>query len=179
MRRFSEVPVMAFKDKVEALFRTHPISLIDFAIDDLKVNATTMKKVAAAIKDGTVGVEVGDTGSMLYAAYSRRRLLLRKESETDYPEGRAAIVHEGVHAWADLSKFKSGVLDECAGYLTEVVYLKHLNRRLSGHPIYDAANGLAAALDLYSKRGKKLTRDDCKALADAIVAEPAYQGLTQ
>ncbi len=92
---------------------------------------------------------------------------------------RAAIVHEGVHAWADLSKFKSGVLDECAGYLTEVVYLKHLNRRLSGHPIYDAANGLAAALDLYSKRGKKLTRDDCKALADAIVAEPAYQGLTQ
>ena len=170
---------MAFKDKVEALFRTHPISLIDFAIDDLKVNATTMKKVAAAIKDGTVGVEVGDTGSMLYAAYSRRRLLLRKESETDYPEGRAAIVHEGVHALADLSKFKSGVLDECAGYLTEVIYLKHLNRRLSGHPIYDAANSLAAALDLYSKRGKKLTRDDCKALADAIVAEPAYQGLTQ
>ena len=170
---------MTFKEKVEALFRSHPISIIDFAVDDLKVNPTAMKKVAAAIKDGTVGVEVGDTGGMLYAAYSRKRLLLRKESETDYPEGRAAIVHEGVHALADLSKFTSGVLDECAGYLTEVVYLKHLNRRLRGHAIYDAANSIAAAHDLFTKRGKKLTRADCKDLADAIVAEPAYQGLTQ
>jgi hypothetical protein len=170
---------MAFSAKVEALFKTHPMTLIDFAVDDLKVNPTTMKKLAASIKDGTIGIEIKDTGSKLSAAYSRKRIILRKESEADYPEGRAAFVHEGVHAWADLSRFTSGVLDECAGYLTEVVYLMHLKRKISGHPIYDAANALAASKKLGSKRGQKLTRADCQPLSDAIKADSAYQGLSE
>jgi hypothetical protein len=83
-----------------------------------------------------------------------------------------------VHAWADLSSFKSGVLDECAGYLTEVVYLTLLKRKISGHPIYDAANALAASWKLAGKRGQKLTRADCQSLSDAIMADSAYQGLS-
>jgi hypothetical protein len=169
---------MAFRDKVEALFRTHPITLIDFSVDQLEVSPTTMKKLAASIKDGTIGIEIKQTGSKLSAAYSRKRIILPRESEADYPEGRAAIVHEGVHAWADLSSFKSGVLDECAGYLTEVVYLTLLKRKISGHPIYDAANALAASWKLAGKRGQKLTRADCQSLSDAIMADSAYQGLS-
>ena len=168
---------MSLLDKVESLFRKHRLDLIDFSVGDLWVNLTNMKKVADAIKKGTVGVEVGNTGPLLAEAYSRKRLLLRKETEADYPEGRAAIVHEGVHAWADMASFKSGLLDECAAYLTEVIYLEHLKRRIPGHPISDAAAALAATHKLYGKRGKHLTRSDCQALSDAILAEPAYQGL--
>jgi hypothetical protein len=161
---------MSLREKVESLFRKHPIGLIDFYVDDLWVSPTNMKKVANAIKKGTIGVEVGDTGPLLAAAYSRKRLILRKETEADYPEGRAAIVHEGVHAWADMASFKSGLLDECAAYLTEVIYLKHVNRRISGHPIYDAAGALADTHKLYEKRRAHLTRSDCRTLSDAILS---------
>jgi hypothetical protein len=123
---------MSVTEKAAALFRSHAAGLIDFSLDDLKVNAGSLRKVGEAITKGTIGVEVGETGPMLSAAYSRKRLLLRKESETDYPEGQAAIVHEGVHAWADLSNHRSGLSEEAAAYLTEVVYLRVLNRRISG-----------------------------------------------
>ena len=48
---------MAFRPKVEALFRTHPMTLIDFAVEKLEVNPTTMKKLAASIKDGTIEIQ--------------------------------------------------------------------------------------------------------------------------
>jgi hypothetical protein len=76
-----------------------------------------------------------------------------------------------------LASFKSGLLDECAAYLTEVIYLKHVNRRISGHPIYDAAGALADTHKLYEKRGAHLTRSDCRTLSDAILAEEAYRDL--
>ena len=87
-------------------------------------------------------------------------------------------MHEGVHAWAELSNKRSGLSEEAAAYLTEVVYLKALNRRLSGHPIYDAANELAGARRLFDRRGVHLTSSDCEDLRQAIHREPAYQDLT-
>ena len=99
---------MSVTEKAAALFRSHAASLIDFSLDDLKINAASLRKVGEAMTKGTIGVEVGDTGPMLSAAYSQKKLVLRKESETDYPEGQAAIVHEGVHAWADLSNRRFG-----------------------------------------------------------------------
>jgi hypothetical protein len=169
---------MTLTEKAAALFRSHAASLVDFSLDELKVTPASLRKVGEAITKGTIGVEVGDTGPMLSAAYSRKRLLLRKETETDYPEGQAAIVHEGVHAWAELSNKRSGLSEEAAAYLTEVVYLKALNRRLSGHPIYDAANELAGARRLFDRRGVHLTAADCEDLRQAIHREPAYQDLT-
>ena len=168
---------MALPEKAAALFRSHAASLVDFSLDNLKINPANLKKVGEAITKGTIGVEVGDTGPMLSAAYSRKKLVLRKESETDYPEGQAAIVHEGVHAWADLSNQRSGLSEEAAAYLTEVVYLRILNRRISGHPIYDAANELASSRKLFERRGVHLKSDDCEDLRQAIHAEPAYQDL--
>ncbi len=88
------------------------------------------------------------------------------------------IVHEGVHAWADLSNFKKGLSDECAAYVTEVLYLHAVNRRLSGHPIYDAANEVVATQGLDKRHGVSLTREQCQSLRDAIKAEPAYQSLS-
>jgi hypothetical protein len=168
---------MSVTEKAAALFRSHAAGLIDFSLDDLKVNAASLRKVGEAITKGTIGVEVGNTGPMLSAAYSRKRLLLRKESETDYPEGQAAIVHEGVHAWADLSNHRSGLSEEAAAYLTEVVYLRALNRRISKHPIYDAANEVASARHLFDRRGVHLKSADCEDLRQAIHQEPAYQDL--
>ena len=168
---------MSVTEKAAALFRSHAAGHIDFSLDDLKVNAASLRKVGEAITKGTIGVEVGETGPMLSAAYSRKRLLLRKESETDYPEGQAAIVHEGVHAWADLSNHRSGLSEEPAAYLTEVVYLRVLNRRIGGHPIYDVANELAAARHLFDRRGVHLKSADCEDLRQAIHLEPAYQDL--
>src|SRR2546427_11283237 len=89
------LPNMSVTEKAAALFRSHAASLIDFSLDDLEINAANLRKVGEAMTKGTIGVEVGDTGPMLSAAYSRKKLVLRKESETDYPEGQAAIVHEG------------------------------------------------------------------------------------
>ena len=168
---------MSVTEKAAALFRSHAASLIDFSLDDLKINAASLRKVGEAMTKGTIGVEVGDTGPMLSAAYSQKKLVLRKESETDYPEGQAAIVHEGVHAWADLSNHRSGLSEEAAAYLTEVVYLRIVNRRITGHPIYDAANALASSRHLFDRRGVHLKSEDCKDLRQAIHSEAAYQDL--
>lgn len=168
---------MSVTEKAAALFRSHAVSLIDFSLDELKINPTNMRKVGEAIANETIGVEIANTGAMLSAAYSRKRLVLRKESETDYPEGQAAIVHEGVHAWADLSNHRSGLSEEAAAYLTEVIYLRAVNRRIKGHPIYDAANELADSRKLFERRGVRLKSEDCESLRQAIHADPAYQDL--
>jgi hypothetical protein len=166
-------------DKVAALFRSHAVSFIHFSLENLQINPANLRKVGDAITKGTIGVSIGDTGPMLSAAYSQRAktMALRKESETDYPEGQAAIVHEGVHAWADLANRRSGLSEEAAAYLTEVVYLQAVHRRIKGHPIYDAANELASARGLFERRGVHLTAADCESLRQAIHAEPAYQDL--
>lgn len=168
---------MSVTEKAAALFRSHAASLVDFSLDNLKVDAASLRKVGEAITKGTIGVEIGDTGPMLSAAYSRKKLILRKETETDYPEGQAAIVHEGVHAWADLSNHRSGLSEEAAAYLTEVVYLRVLNRRISGHPIYDAANELASSRHLFDRRGVHLKSEECEDLRQAIHSQSAYQDL--
>jgi hypothetical protein len=100
---------MSVTEKAAALFRSHAAGLIDFSLDELKINTANLPKVGDAITTGTIAVEIGDTGPMLSAAYTRKKLVLRQETETDYPEGQAAIVHEGVHAWADLSNHRSGL----------------------------------------------------------------------
>lgn len=47
-----------------------------------------MKMLAGSIKDGTIGIEIKQTGSKL-STYSRKRIVLPRESEDDYQEGRA------------------------------------------------------------------------------------------
>jgi hypothetical protein len=170
---------VSVNDKVAALFQSHAASLIHFSLENLQINSANLRKVGEAIKKGAIGVTIGDTGPMLSAAYSPRSktMALRKESETEYPEGQAAIVHEGVHAWADLSNRRSGLSEEAAAYLTEVVYLQAVHRRIRGHPIYDAANELARSRGLFDRRGIHLTSSECEALRQAIHAEPAYQDL--
>ena len=58
------------------------------AVDQWEVSPTTMKMLAGSIKDGTIGIEIKQTGSKL-STYSRKRIVLPRESEDDYQEGRA------------------------------------------------------------------------------------------
>jgi hypothetical protein len=71
--------------------------------------------------------------------------------------------------------------DEAAAYLAEVIYLRAAHSWVSGGTaemaIYNAADQLAKAHDLYSKSGVRVSNDDAADLRAAIHKHPAYSGI--
>ena len=160
------------------------IDAIEFTLEGFVVSAKRVRGVAAAVKDGRIGVEVADTGANFGAAYTlgqSRHFTLREYVFQPNDFWRAQIVHEAVHASFDLAgESPANELDEACAYLAETVYVKKgvLGRTIQGSEaaiaIYTAVGEAVDRLKLHTKSGQKLKRADVQDLIAAINAHPGY-----
>jgi hypothetical protein len=160
------------------------LKAVDFSLDGYAISGAGLKSVAAAVKDGRIGVQVGDTGPNFAAAYTvgaDRHFTLREHSSPPDDNWRSQIVHESIHAAFDLEgKRPPDEIDEAVAYLGETVWFRAggLGRVVTAPDaaarIYGAANEIEARLNLHTKPGQKLTHEQARDLIAAIKSHPGY-----
>src|SRR4051794_28063332 len=101
------------------------LKAVDFSLEGFAISGANLKDVAAAVADGRIGVEVGDTGQNFGAAYTvggNRHFTLREYNFQPDDNWRSQVVHESVHAAFDLgNKRPPNEIDEAVAYLGETV----------------------------------------------------------
>ena len=183
-----------FVKQVAAVLQGHLVDKIEFTFktEELYVSGLRLWQVGEAIARGRIAIAIGPTGAVIDAAYSphTNTMTLRHEHVADWPPGRAAILHEGIHALVDLYKCTSTteITDEAAAYLAEAIYRRlgkidvHKEAGANGDPtalaIYDAAHRLAAKYGLYKKRGASLTGKQYEPLRQAVHQHKAYSSIS-
>ena len=170
-------------DPTDALAQQR-LGAVNFSLEGFSVSAAKLKGVAAAVGDGRVGVEVGNTGPNFAAAYSsgpNRHFTLGKSEFQPDDNWRSQIVHEAVHAAFDLGgEHPPNEIDEAAAYLGETVWFRAggLARIVTAPDaaakIYGAASEIEARLNLHTRPGQRLTRDQVQDLIAAINGHPGY-----
>jgi hypothetical protein len=175
---------MSLATKVAAIFEGPRVARIHFRLGRLEVSPQRLRGVGKAIKKGDIKVEVSKTGKLLSAAYHPHSdTLTVPDDKLATVTSQAGVLHEGIHALVDMYKCKEVTVlnDEAAAYLAEAIYLRAAHSWVSGGAaemaIYDAADQVAKAHDLYSKRGVRLSVDDVAGLRAAINKHPAYSGI--
>ena len=135
-------------------------------------------------KKGDIKVEVASSGKLLSASYHPHSdTLTVPDDKLASVAAQAGVLHEGIHALVDMHKCKEVTVlnDEAAAYLAEVIYLRAAHSWVNGGAaemaIYNAADQLAKAHGLYSKRGVRLSVDDAADLRAAIHKHPAYSSI--
>ncbi len=159
---------------------------IDFYFGRLHIDAQGLRTVGSAIRRGRIQVRVGNTGPLLGAAYSshHNRMTVPSARAHTTTLGQAAILHEGVHALLDLTRFQTTALtDETAAYLAEAIYLRAASTMpVSRNPdtmrIYRTAFQLINQHLLANRRGVRLRAADYQPLLDAIHNHQAYRGIS-
>jgi hypothetical protein len=174
---------MSLADKVAAIFEGPRVARIDFRLGRLEVSPKRLRGVGKAIKKGDIKVEVA-TGTLLGAAYDPHDdTLMVPDDKLASVVSQAGVLHEGVHALVDMYKCKEVTVlnDEAAAYLAEAIYLRAAHSWVNGGAaemaIYDAADQIAKAHNLYNKRGVRLSNDDVADLRAAIHKHPAYSSI--
>jgi hypothetical protein len=175
---------MSAADKVAAIFDGPRIARIHFRLGRLEVSPQRLRCVGKAIKKGDIHVEVAKTGKLLSAAYSPHSdTLTIPDERLATVSSQAGVLHEGIHALVDMYKCKEVTVlnDEAAAYLAEVIYLRAGHNWINGGAaemaIYNAADQVAKAHDLYNKLGVQLSSGDVADLRQAIHAHPAYSSI--
>ena len=117
--------IVATLDPTDALARQR-LAAVNFSLEGFTVSGARLKGVAAAVGDGRIGVEVGNTGPNFAAAYSTgpdRHFTLGKSEFQPDDNWRSQIVHEAVHAAFDLAgEHPPNEIDEAAAYLGETAW---------------------------------------------------------
>jgi hypothetical protein len=175
---------MSLADKVAAIFEGPRAARIDFRLGRLEVSPKRLRGVGKAIKKGDIKVEVHTGGKLLGAAYDPHDdTLMVPDDKLASVASQAGVLHEGVHALVDMYKCKDVTVlnDEAAAYLAEVIYLRAAHSWVNGGAaemaIYNAADQIAKAHNLYNKRGVRLSNDDAADLRAAIHKHPAYSSI--
>jgi hypothetical protein len=184
------VPAMVLRGQIaqtldpDNAFYKGRIDAIDFTLEGFAVSAARLHGVAAAVKDGRIGVEVADTGPNFGAAYTlgqSRHFTLREYVFQPNDFWRAQIVHEAVHASFDLAgESPANDTDEACAYLGEAVFIKtgvlayHVSGSQAAVDIYTAAIDNVQRLNLHTRTGQRLRRADVQTLIAAINAHPGY-----
>ncbi len=184
------VPLLVLRAQMAAVldpddaYPKRRIDAVDFSLEGFAVSGARLRGVAAAVRDGRIGVEVGSTGPNFGAAYTlgaNRHFTLGEYTFQPNDNWRSQIVHESVHAAFDLAGEKpANDIDEAAAYLGESVWFRAggLGRTVNSPPaaavIYGAANQVVASLDLHTTRGQRLVRSQVQDLLAAINAHPGY-----
>ena len=73
------------------------LKAVDFSLAGFAISGAKLKSVAAAVANGRIGVEVGDTGPNFAAAYTlgaNRHFTLRETKSVQNDNWRSQIVHE-------------------------------------------------------------------------------------
>jgi hypothetical protein len=175
---------MAITDDVAQVFDSARIDRIDFRLNGLEVSPKRLREVGKAIRAGKIKVKVSSSGKLLSASYHPHdNRLFVPTDQIGAVMIQASIVHEGVHALVDLFRATNLTVldDEAAAYLAEAVYLRAAHTWVKGESaasaIYQAADAVARAHDLYSRRGVKLSADHVAELRKVIHAHPAYSSI--
>jgi hypothetical protein len=160
------------------------LKAVDFSLAGYTMSGAKLKSVAAAVANGRIGVEIGDTGPNFAAAYTvgaNRHFTLRETKSAQDDNWRSQIVHESIHAAFDIEGTRPpDEVDEAVAYLGETVWFRAggLGRVVTAPDaaakIYGAASALEARLDLHSTPGQRLTRDQAQDLIAAINGHPGY-----
>jgi hypothetical protein len=160
------------------------LQAVDLSLDGYAISGARLKSVGAAVADGRIGVEVGDTGPNFAAAYTvgaNRHFTLRKTNSPPDDNWRSQIIHESIHAAFDIEgKRPPDEIDEAVAYLGETVWFRAggLGRIVTAPDaaakIYGAANEIEARLNLHTKPGQQLTRAQVQDLIAAIKGHPGY-----
>jgi hypothetical protein len=175
---------MSLATTVAAIFEGPRVARIHFRLGRLEISPQRLRGVGKAIKKGDIKVEVHTGGKLLGAAYDPHDdTLMVPDDKLASAVSQAGVLHEGIHALVDMYKCKEVTVlnDEAAAYLAEVIYLKAAHSWVNGGAaemaIYTAADQLAKAHGLYTKRGVRLSVNDAADLRAAIHKHPAYSSL--
>jgi hypothetical protein len=179
-----EVRAMSLNARAAAIFEGPQIARIHFRLGRLEVSPQRLRGVGKAMKKDDIHVVPGKTGKLLSAAYSpHSNTLTVSDEKLASIASRAAVLHEGVHALVDMYKCKEVTVlnDEAAAYLAEAIYLRASHRWVQAGAeemaIYNAADTIAKAHDLYNRRGVRLSLEDVADLRAAIHKHSAYSGI--
>ncbi len=175
--------IVATLDPADTLARQR-LDAVNFSVEGFTISGARLKGVAAAVGDGRIDIEVGNTGPNFAAAYStgpNRHFTLGQSQFQPNDNWRSQIVHEAVHAAFDLAaEHPPNEIDEAVAYLGETVWFRAggLARIVTAPDaaarIYGAASEIESRLSLHTKSGQRLSRDQVRDLVAAINGHPGY-----
>ncbi|MFY0635633.1 MAG: hypothetical protein JXQ91_17610 [Vannielia sp.] len=169
---------------VTRVLRTPAVWMIDFVLHGIVVNASNFEKVATALEAGSI-TAIHDTSAGADEAYYN-------SDENRYKLGFdtlhtilhiGLIVHESVHAIADIEKVQNKVrASEAAAYVAQALLIYYgaqaaadadPSKNPFADPIMQAAWEVSKPLRATS--GQTLSTTQLKPLDDAIIAHDKYR----
>lgn len=173
---------MAVKDDVMAILRDEHCRSIDFTIAGLRVNGEGLQEVATYMANDRIAVCPRDqmTTPGRYR-FTRDEMHVRSDLHDDLDDSnkRSLIVHEAVHALADIRDLSrmTNIQSESSGFIAQALYrLKYRNGRTwrSRVDIFTEALSVVTTLELHEKQGVTVQWDDYADLRKAIKDHPNY-----
>lgn len=183
------------ESRIAAILRSGNADHIDFTIENVSVNKELMEMVATAIEDGSVKIELKDSGKTFRAIYTswvghipspetngRIGRLTIKASALYRTQGQIDIFHESVHALRDIFRYQiDRHQNEALAYVADTMFWlsaqpnKAFPTTGDAGPIYAASQALVGSKGMMKNRGTALQWSDCDALIDAIKLVPEYK----
>ncbi len=174
---------MALKDDVRQIICDQYCRSMDFTIAGLRINGAGFEQVVRYIADDRImicgrGSDMSAPGRYRIA---RDELHVRSDLHDDLDDSnkRSIIVHEAVHALADIRGLDAMTNSqaESAGYIAQALYrLKYRRGRTwrSRIPIFRASLAVVTDLRLHERSSVTVAWGDYATLREAIHQHPTY-----
>ena len=175
---------MGLKDDVMAVLRDDHCRTMDFTIAGLTVNGTGLQEVISYMANDRIAVcgrdEMSTPGRY---RFTRDEMHVRNDLSEDLEDNastRALIVHEAVHALADIRRLPrmTNIQSESSGFIAQALYrLKYRGGRTwrSRVALHRESLGVVTSLRLHEQRGVTVRWNDYAALRRAIMEHPVYE----
>lgn len=175
---------MPIAEDVAKIYETPQIQRVRFKYAVYWFTPDLYKRIAHAVRFaqhrvGGIRVRVNSTMKTLLAAYDPKedRIDIRDAFVPYNAFGKAALVHEGMHAIVDMRyRAMRGIAEEALGFVAEAIYLRALNVKAPSSPMHKAADAVVVSKNLHqsTNRSEELYDGDLKALMTAVSHDPAY-----
>jgi hypothetical protein len=174
---------MAVKEDIRRILTDQHCRSIDFTIAGLRVNGAGLGQVAEYIRDGRIALcERSDMSTPGRYRMTRDEMHVRSDLSDDLDDSnkRSLIVHEAVHALADIRRLSgmTNAQSESSGFIAQALYrLKYRNGRTwnSRVAIFREALAVVLAKKLHEQSNVTVQWNDYAALRSAIHAHPNYR----
>jgi hypothetical protein len=173
---------MAVKDDVIRILSDEHCQSMDFTIAGLRINGNGLSEVASYISNDRIMVCTRDNMSTPGRyRFTRDELHVRSDLHDDLDDSnkRSLIVHEAVHALADIRGLSrmTNIQSESSGFIAQALYrLKFRNGRQwrSRVALFREALNVVTSKELHTRRGVTVQWNDYDALRQAIQQHPNY-----
>ena len=174
---------MGLKDDLVSILTDEHCRSMDFTIAGLRVNGTGLREVATYIRNDRIAVCSRDTMSTPGRyRMARDEMHVRSDLHDDLDDSnkRSLIVHEAVHALADVRAHSrmTSIQTETSGFIAQAHYrLKYRNGRTwrSRVAIFQEALAVVTTKRLHERSGVTVQWNDYAALRQAIQQHPNYR----